>query len=931
MVDPDDKFNLIRRTESGADLDREYWDRVNQGENVSNVARMFEGSQQTNEQMKREQIRVGKIKRDSFLENFVKNEENYKDQIKTGKLNVDELYLVNKSDETNRPEIRVGKLNTKDIFSNKENEDIDVVKPKMRIGKLDPKNMFDSSNKERENEKEMFNSIAIGKLNTKNLFENSEKEDIEKPSIRVGKINAKNLFSETNEADIPKSKVSVGKLKIKEEDLFDNRDDTDKPNLPVGKLNTNDIFSNSPTEERSEAKFYKPTVQPKKIKVQNLFQDSEENQHSQRTEIRVGKVDATAFLQNANDSSETPKQNLRVGKLDTTKLFVPVDTEEEVEEEPRGVVVGKINLGQVFQQTGEKEEEQKKEIRVGKLKQNIYNLNDSGIEVDESPEEVPKLRGARRVNKGNRISCLIENLHTDKKNDSDEEKEDEDKEVEEIKLGRNRMSAIQNMFSGQESGNDSQQDRNRVSVTSPQIAGLKEKFMDGPEKSISSTNFNEFNDLKDEGLVSSNLERFASGKILGSQSVVRKSSLETNYIDKKHIESVSAKFEESASKSNLVQHNTTNHVPRKLKDAEKMFQHNKEDYTDCVKVEVKVGKIDAENIFKPNAQETESSKDVAVKVGKLKNTESMFNSQTNDDTCAKREVRVGKIDAENMFKPNEEENYEDKKSQLRVGKLSKDVFNPANEQTETQKTDVKVGKISTKDLFQKAEENSEELLSIVKVGRLSEDKLYMASNAGEDQENKKDIDTDIVPTGKVSERANALTSKKAEPAPAKAQCPTVKRSESTLAADMQKKYQEQMQSGSLKRNKSQRIVEKKENTQVVVESGKMKDARNSFFQSMMTCSSSQGSSAQRLGTSIMPAGSAENWKVLESSSESNSSEVRTTSSKKGKALFQKCAERQEEDEVKGMVDSSNVLPGVDLEEIEDEFERLHREMMGDSD
>merc|ERR1712106_95555 len=323
MVDPDDKFNLIRRTESGADLDREYWDRVNQGENVSNVARMFEGSQQTNEQMKGEQIGVGKIKRDSFLENFVKNEENYKDQIKTGKLNVDDLYLVNKSDETNRPEIRVGKLNTKDIFSNKENEDVDVVKPKMRIGNLDPNHMFDSSNKERENDKEMFNSIAIGKLNTKNLFENSEKDEIEKPSIRVGK------------------------LKIKEEDLFDNRDDTDKPTLPVGKLNTNEIFSNSPTEERSEAKFYKPTVQPKKIKVQSLFQDSEENQHSQRTEIRVGKVDATAFLQNANDSSETPKQNLRVGKLDTTKLFVPVDTEEEVEEEPRGVVVGKINLGQV--------------------------------------------------------------------------------------------------------------------------------------------------------------------------------------------------------------------------------------------------------------------------------------------------------------------------------------------------------------------------------------------------------------------------------------------------------------------------------------------------------------------------------------------------------------------------------------------------------
>ena len=31
IVDPEDKFNLIRRTESGADLDREYWERVNQG------------------------------------------------------------------------------------------------------------------------------------------------------------------------------------------------------------------------------------------------------------------------------------------------------------------------------------------------------------------------------------------------------------------------------------------------------------------------------------------------------------------------------------------------------------------------------------------------------------------------------------------------------------------------------------------------------------------------------------------------------------------------------------------------------------------------------------------------------------------------------------------------------------------------------------
>jgi len=285
-------------------------------------------------------------------------------------------------------------------------------------------------------------------------------------------------------------------------------------------------------------------------------------------------------------------------------------------------------------------------------------------------------------------------------------------------------------------------------------------------------------------------------------------------------------------------------------------------------------------------------------------------------------VKVGKIDADKIYKPNEEENKDERKSQLRVGKLDKDAFNPDSEQTQEPREDIKVGKISTKDLFQKAEENSEELLTIVRVGKLSEDKLCLSSNAGECQENSKDIDTDIVPTGKVSERANAfLTSTKTEPPPAKAPCPTIKRSESTLAADMQKKYQEQMQSGSLKRNKSQKNLDK--NTQEVIESGKIKEARNSFFQSMMTCSSSQSSSAQRLGTSIMPAGSTEDWKVLESTSESKSTAVRTTSSKKGKALFQRCAERQEE-EIPAVVETSQVLPGVDLEEIEDEFERLHR-------
>ena len=54
-------------------------------------------------------------------------------------------------------------------------------------------------------------------------------------------------------------------------------------------------------------------------------------------------------------------------------------------------------------------------------------------------------------------------------------------------------------------------------------------------------------DLTDEGLVSSNRERFMTGKILGSQDGRRKSSVETNYIDKKHIDNLTSKFEESQS------------------------------------------------------------------------------------------------------------------------------------------------------------------------------------------------------------------------------------------------------------------------------------------------------------------------------------------------------------------------------------------------
>ena len=120
--------------------------------------------------------------------------------------------------------------------------------------------------------------MVIGKLNAKNLFENNaeEKVDSYKSSIQVGKINAKDIFTEANNDAKPLSRIDikVGKLKIKEEDLFEATKEAELPeksNLKVGKLTAPDLFT-SPTEELSEpAKFYKPVVQPKKLKVAELF------------------------------------------------------------------------------------------------------------------------------------------------------------------------------------------------------------------------------------------------------------------------------------------------------------------------------------------------------------------------------------------------------------------------------------------------------------------------------------------------------------------------------------------------------------------------------------------------------------------------------------------------------------------------------------
>ena len=62
-------------------------------------------------------FRVGKIKRDSFLEltksNGCDDGDTFKDQIKTGKLNMTDLYPNNNKEDFVKGEIKIGKLYTK--------------------------------------------------------------------------------------------------------------------------------------------------------------------------------------------------------------------------------------------------------------------------------------------------------------------------------------------------------------------------------------------------------------------------------------------------------------------------------------------------------------------------------------------------------------------------------------------------------------------------------------------------------------------------------------------------------------------------------------------------------------------------------------------------------------------------------------------------
>ena len=182
-------------------------------------------------------------------------------------------------------------------------------------------------------------------------------------------------------------------------------------------------------------------------------------------------------------------------------------------------------------------------------------------------------------------------------------------------------------------------------------------------------------------------------------------------------------------------------VPRKLKNLDEIFHHNKDDYTDCVKTEVKVNKLKPEEIFKTDKEEVRKS-NISQKVGKLKLEANIFENQNSGETPSKSpEVKVGKIDAENIFRAR----------------------TPEPDLTEERRNSVKVGKLTADDLFRPAEEASRELLSICKPGKLSGDQLRISSNIGKTSPWTSRIFPDFNPIFQAVMEMRALRSRRKAP------------------------------------------------------------------------------------------------------------------------------------------------------------------------
>jgi len=277
-----------------------------------------------------------------------------------------------------------------------------------------------------------------------------------------------------------------------------------------------------------------------------------------------------------------------------------------------------------------------------------------------------------------------------------------------------------------------------------------------------------------------------------------------------------------------------------------------------------------------------------------------------------------------------------------------------------------VGKLSTDRLkIGHDEEEDTEAVSSQKqetahVGKLNENRYELTSEL---VESEKCDDTHIVPTGKVSKSASAFLTTNTSSADLSPKNKTKKSRSGNVdaAAEMQRKYEEQLAASQKAKDKKSQSFRMKSRDDTVIKKDRsainkslkraetfvaqstrtsvfsnsyqeeeathnkierresveereeetsrvsVQEAKQKFFQSLQQSNTEKTSKVQKMGTSILPA----------------------VGQSRGKALFNKCAESNDDTDITETKEQPKLIPGVDFEEIEDEFDRLHREMMGE--
>lgn len=143
------------------------------------------------------------------------------------------------------------------------------------MGRINPESLYQRSPIEEKPE------VRVGKIDTRNLFKESAAEETVPTPVSVGRLNTRNLFQEP--APEEKPRIKVGKIKPKT--FLPDRPPSpeDKCEVVVGKIIPGNLFPAA--QDQAEIKFYKPAVKPKKMKIDQVFPQVQEENHNHQEQF----------------------------------------------------------------------------------------------------------------------------------------------------------------------------------------------------------------------------------------------------------------------------------------------------------------------------------------------------------------------------------------------------------------------------------------------------------------------------------------------------------------------------------------------------------------------------------------------------------------------------------------------------------------------